>query len=101
MSKWIAEKLVEILGFEDEIVTNLVINVVQTKNFDPKKLQMDITGFLEKKASPFVAELWTLLLDASSQPTGEEGGAERGKRIITHSIAQFIIHISSNCVAMN
>ena len=40
------------------------------KNLDGKKLQLDITGFLEKQGPKFVEELWTLLLDASSQPSG-------------------------------
>ncbi len=35
-----------------------------------KKLQYEITGFLEKKAGEFATELWTLLVDAASQPSG-------------------------------
>ena len=31
---------------------------------------MDITGFLEKQGGQFVDELWTLLLDAATQPSG-------------------------------
>ena len=40
------------------------------QNLDGKKFQLDITGFLEKKGGEFVEELWNLLLDASSQPSG-------------------------------
>ena len=70
ISKWISEKTIEILGFEDEIVIHLVINMLQSDNLHGKKLQLDVTGFLEKKAGTFVEELWTLLVDAQSQPNG-------------------------------
>lgn len=33
-------------------------------------MQLDITGFLDKKAGPFCAELWSLLVDAQSNPHG-------------------------------
>ena len=31
ISKWVSEKIIELLGFEDEIVINLVINMLQGK----------------------------------------------------------------------
>ena len=37
---------------------------------DPKKMQLEITGFLEANAKPFMEELWTLLVDAQNQPSG-------------------------------
>jgi serine/arginine repetitive matrix protein 1 len=33
-------------------------------------MQIDITGFLEKKSGAFMEELWTLLCDAQTQPAG-------------------------------
>jgi hypothetical protein len=33
MSKWVSERLTEILGFEDDIVIGLVINLLQAKVF--------------------------------------------------------------------
>ena len=70
ITKWVSEKTIEVLGFEDEIVINLVINMLQSDNLHGKKLQLDVTGFLEKGAGSFVEELWTLLVDAQSQPNG-------------------------------
>ena len=70
ISKWVSEKTIEVLGFEDEIVINLVINMLQSENLHGKKMQLDVTGFLEKKAGAFVEELWILLVDAQSQPNG-------------------------------
>lgn len=37
---------------------------------DPRELQINLTGFLEKAARPFVAELWALLLSAQASPSG-------------------------------
>lgn len=79
ISRWVGERLTEILGFEDEVVIGLVTNLLsqrtdafsgQVKKLDPKALQVQLTGFLEKQAAPFVAELWTLLVDAQDSPYG-------------------------------
>jgi len=71
MSRWITEKITEILGFEDEVVIGMCINMLNgTEELDPRALQLNLTGFLEKSAMHFVAELWALLLDAQTSPTG-------------------------------
>ena len=74
-SKWVEEKIAEILGFEDEIVIGFINNVLETskaekKKIPGKKFQLELTGFLEKKTPAFVEELWTLLLDAQHQSSG-------------------------------
>jgi len=70
LSRWVVEKITQLLGFEDEILSNLVINTLSTKKVDPFKLQLDITGFLVDDAKEFMQELWDLAIDAQSQPTG-------------------------------
>lgn len=79
MGRWVGERLTEMLGFEDEVVIGLVKNLLlvrtdalsgQTKRVDPKALQVQLTGFLEKQAAPFVGELWRLLLEAQDAPYG-------------------------------
>lgn len=38
---------------------------------DPKKIQINLTGFLHgKNAREFMAELWKLLISAQENPTG-------------------------------
>lgn len=37
---------------------------------DPKKLQLQLTGFLEKSTSTFMEELWGLLVDAQNSLGG-------------------------------
>ncbi len=70
MSKWITAKIIQVVGFEDDIVINLIVNLLEGDVLDPKKMQLDVTGFLEKQAQSFVEELWTLLVDAQTQPSG-------------------------------
>lgn len=43
--------------------------VLQGK-LDPKKLQLQLTGFLEKSTGMFMEELWGLLVDAQSSLGG-------------------------------
>lgn len=37
---------------------------------DPKEIQINITGFLGKRAAPFVKEMWDLLLSAQESVGG-------------------------------
>ena len=77
MQRWIDARLRELLGFEDDVVVELVMNMLrqttdafsgQSKRVDPQQLQVQLTGFLDRRAAPFVAELWKLLLDAQDSP---------------------------------
>lgn len=43
-------------------------NCDDTKNLDPKVMQINLTGFLSEKASVFMNELWALLLSAQDSP---------------------------------
>ena len=79
MGRWVSERLAELLGFEDDVLSDLVMNMLsqtrdaktgQDKRVDPQQLQVQLTGFLNKQAQPFVAELWKLLLDAQDAPHG-------------------------------
>ena len=55
MKPWIHEKLVEILGFEDDVVIDYAINQLEeTNNPDPKAVQINLTGFLNAK----VFQMW-------------------------------------------
>jgi serine/arginine repetitive matrix protein 1 len=83
----ISTRLRELLGFDDDVVADLVFNTLEqhsssagkevrggasqiVKPLDPRELQINLTGFLEKQARPFVLELWQMLLSAQSNPTG-------------------------------
>ncbi|KAE9032115.1 hypothetical protein PR002_g9358 [Phytophthora rubi] len=73
VNQWVTERLTQLLGFEDDIVVALAINLLEPKvdeKLDPRQLQVALTGFLEKQAAAFTEELWQLLLSAQSNPTG-------------------------------
>ena len=57
IKKWIAERVNGILGFEDDIVISLCINMLESETgCDGKEVQLALTGFLDKEAAPFVRE---------------------------------------------
>ncbi|KAG7387995.1 Serine/arginine repetitive matrix protein 1 [Phytophthora pseudosyringae] len=73
INQWVTERVTQLLGFEDDIVVAMAINLLEPKvdeRLDPKALQVALTGFLEKQAGAFTEELWQLLLSAQSNPTG-------------------------------
>lgn len=53
MRPWIAEKITTLLGFEDEILIEFIISLLEAKT-DAKKIQIEITGFLESHTIPFM-----------------------------------------------
>jgi serine/arginine repetitive matrix protein 1 len=68
---WIEQRINELLGIEDELLIGTVQEFLgKDESPDPRELQMYLTGFLEKKAQPFVAELWGVLASAQSNKQG-------------------------------
>ncbi|TGZ81943.1 PWI domain-containing protein [Ascodesmis nigricans] len=71
MKQWIARKVVEILAVEDDVVIDFIFSMLEEERFpDPRKIQLNLTGFLEKAAPRFCKELWNLLLSAQANPQG-------------------------------
>ncbi|CAM9239543.1 unnamed protein product, partial [Laminaria digitata] len=71
MQRWIAQRITSLLGFEDDIVVGTCVNyLAEEGKLDPKKLQLQLTGFLEKSTGMFMEELWGLLVDAQSSLGG-------------------------------
>ncbi|KAK1724562.1 PWI domain-containing protein [Colletotrichum acutatum] len=71
MKKWIASKISDILGSEDDVVIELCFNLIEGPRFpDIKALQIQLTGFLDKDTAPFCRELWKLFLSAQTSPQG-------------------------------
>jgi len=66
---WITQRITELLGFEDEVVTSLIFNLLETKP-NPRELQINLTGFLDRNAKKFVLELWKMLISASQNVAG-------------------------------
>ncbi|KAG7101656.1 PWI domain-containing protein like [Verticillium longisporum] len=71
IKKWIASKISEILGGEDDVVIELCFGLIEGSRFpDIKGLQIQMTGFLDKETAPFCKELWKLFLSAQASPQG-------------------------------
>ncbi|KAI9053256.1 hypothetical protein LZ554_002223 [Drepanopeziza brunnea f. sp. 'monogermtubi'] len=71
MKKWIAGRISEILGNDDDVVIELCFNLIEGARFpDIKKMQIQLTGFLDKDTAPFCKELWKLCLSAQTSPQG-------------------------------
>ncbi|CZT09802.1 uncharacterized protein RCO7_02178 [Rhynchosporium graminicola] len=71
MKKWIAGKISEILGSEDDVVIELCFNLIEGARYpDIKTMQIQLTGFLDKDTAVFCKELWNLCLSAQSNPQG-------------------------------
>ncbi|GAB1310118.1 PWI domain-containing protein [Madurella fahalii] len=71
MKKWIANRVTEILGSEDDVVIELIFNLIEGGRYpDIKSLQIQLTGFLDKDTPAFCKDLWKLLLSAQASPQG-------------------------------
>jgi serine/arginine repetitive matrix protein 1 len=72
LKPWIAKRITELLGgVEDDVLIGYICGQVEgQKRVDPRVLQINLTGFLEKNTSLFCKELWGLLLSAARSPSG-------------------------------
>ena len=70
MRPWITKRVTELLGFEDEVVIEMIVSMLEEKSPDPRKCQINLTGFLEQNSVVFVTELWKLLVSAQESPAG-------------------------------
>ncbi|OMO91165.1 hypothetical protein COLO4_18578 [Corchorus olitorius] len=67
---WIATRVTELLGFEDEVLINFIYGLLDEKVVNGKEVQISLTGFMEKNTGKFMKELWSLLLSAQSNASG-------------------------------
>ncbi|KAH8103019.1 PWI domain-containing protein, partial [Cristinia sonorae] len=70
---WVVKKIVELVGFEDEVVVEYAMGLLEddSQQFpDPRKMQINLTGFLTNHTPTFMTALWTLLLEAQESPAG-------------------------------
>lgn len=68
---WIARRVTELLGFEDDVVLEYAAGMLEEARYpDAKRMQIQLTGFLEDKTAEFMGELWGLLVSAQESPGG-------------------------------
>ncbi len=68
---WISRRVTELLGFEDDVVLEYAAGMLEEERYpDPRKVQIQLTGFLEGKTAEFMGELWELLISAQESVGG-------------------------------
>lgn len=71
LKPWITKKVNTILGMEDDVIINYVFNSFDEANFNPKRLQINLAGFLNARhAREFMGELWQMMLEAQASEDG-------------------------------
>lgn len=70
LKPWISKRVTEVLGLEDEVVIEFIFGLLEENKPDPKLMQINLTGFLEKNTPAFVLDLWRLLISAQESPLG-------------------------------
>ncbi|KAG0282502.1 hypothetical protein BGZ96_000414 [Linnemannia gamsii] len=63
---WMAQRVIQLLGIEDEVVVEYAIGMLEEPSPDPKSIQINLQGFLDKNTQLFVLELWRLLISAQT-----------------------------------
>ncbi|KAK4407687.1 Serine/arginine repetitive matrix protein 1 [Sesamum angolense] len=64
MRPWIAKRVTELIGFEDEVLINFIYSLLEGKEVNGKQVHISLTGFMERNTGKFMKELWALLLSA-------------------------------------
>ena len=73
---------------EDDVLVEFIFNQLDTKDPDPRKMQINLTGFVNgKNARLFMGELWSLL-DSAQQ-------TESGKRIKIWSFMRLLVRVEA------
>ena len=71
MKPWIKEQIDSILGFEDDVVINLIYNLLEKDTHpDARAITVKLMGFLEGDTMEFMNNLWNHLLDANQNELG-------------------------------
>ncbi|GAA6027360.1 hypothetical protein JCM8097_002626 [Rhodosporidiobolus ruineniae] len=71
MKPWIAKKVIQLLGFEDDVLIEYIHSLLEDPEkplVDAKQTYILLNGFLEKNTKAFMEPLWDLLLSAQSNP---------------------------------
>ncbi|KIJ32179.1 hypothetical protein M422DRAFT_184970 [Sphaerobolus stellatus SS14] len=68
---WIAKKIISLVGFEDDVLVEFVSGLLEEQQRpDPKRMHINLTGFLNNDTTEFMTSLWSLLLEAQDSPAG-------------------------------
>lgn len=60
--KWVASKIKQLLGVEEQAMINLVVGHLKTMQATPESMMRKVGGILDEDADEFVLKLWQVLL---------------------------------------
>ncbi|KAL1746732.1 PWI domain-containing protein [Schizophyllum fasciatum] len=70
---WVFKKITELNGLEDELVGEYCMGLLEDESQptpDPKRMTINLQGFLTKHTKEFMVALWKLLLEAQAEVSG-------------------------------
>ncbi|KAI0763188.1 PWI domain-containing protein, partial [Irpex lacteus] len=70
---WVVNKIGELIGMEDEVLVEYAMGMLENDSDptpDPRKMQINLTGFLTKDTPVFMTALWKLLIEAQESAAG-------------------------------
>ncbi|KAL1735073.1 PWI domain-containing protein, partial [Schizophyllum commune] len=70
---WVFKKITELNGIEDELVGEYCMGLLEDESQptpDPKRMTINLQGFLNKNTKEFMVALWKLLLEAQAEVSG-------------------------------
>ncbi|CAO3650756.1 unnamed protein product [Cunninghamella blakesleeana] len=67
---WVSNRITQILGLEDDVVVDFTFGLLEEEKPDPRRMQINLTGFLEKDTAQFMLDLWKLLISAQDSVGG-------------------------------
>ncbi|KAI0696806.1 PWI domain-containing protein [Cytidiella melzeri] len=70
---WVVNKIGELIGLEDEVLVEYAMGMLENDSDpipDPRKMQINLTGFLTKDTPEFMSALWKLLVEAQESAAG-------------------------------
>ncbi len=71
LKPWIVQQVVHYMQTEDDVLIGLIFNLLETAQHpDPRKMQVQLTGFLERNTKTLMLDLWRLMLSAQSNELG-------------------------------
>ncbi|KAJ3056809.1 hypothetical protein HK097_004073 [Rhizophlyctis rosea] len=70
LKPWITEKVVKLMGFEDDVLIDYIFSLLEESDVDPRNMQIQLAGFLEFKTPEFMEALWNLLVSAQTSIGG-------------------------------
>ncbi|KAI0346655.1 PWI domain-containing protein [Trametopsis cervina] len=70
---WVVTKISELIGIEDEVLVEYAMGMLENDSDptpDPRKMLINLTGFLTKDTPQFMTALWKLLIEAQESAAG-------------------------------